>query len=277
MMLSLLGSCKFFKKSQQKDDDIALAKVEDQYLYLSDISPMLKNVSKEDSANFVISYTQNWARKKLLEKKAEENISAGDIDLEEKVAEYRQSLLLYEYEKELINQKLDNAIPESEVAAYYEKYKTDFRLEADIYLTKFIRISKNAEGLEAMKPVLLTQKSEEDILKAKGYCKANGANCNIDGAWFSINSLFKEFPVDETQINELVASKKAKEFTEKDDFVFLSLLEKKAKGEQAPMGFVKESIKELLVNKKKVELIDSYYNKIFEEGVKDKSCEIFIK
>lgn len=272
----LFAGCKYFK-SKEKIDDLLLAKVDDNYLYMSDIASLLKNVAKEDSAKFVFNYTNNWARKKLLVEKAEENISAGDIELEEKVEEYRQSLLLYEYEKELINQKLDNAISDSEVEDYYTKNKENLKLESDIYLVKYVRINPNEEGFAAQKNSLLNPKDEAELIQAKGYCKAHAISYNIDGIWLSLKSIERDFPLSDSLAMIIADSKSTKELPDENNVLLFTIKEKISKNETAPLSFIKPTIKELLINKKKVKLIESIYDKIYEDGIKNKNCEIYVK
>lgn len=272
----LSSGCKYFKNNE-KEGDVLLAKVEDSRLYLSDLEQVLKNVAKEDSAKFVLNYTTNWARKKLLVKKAEENISAGDIDLEEKVEEYRQSLLLYEYEKELISQKLDNAVTDAEIQTYFDENKENFKLEYDIYLVKHIRINPNEDGFAVQKNLLVNPKDENELLQAKGYCKAHAKDYNLDGNWYTMKSIEREFPVSDSLAYLIVAARSTKEIPEGTNLLLLSIGEKIAKGEPAPLAFVKADIKKLLINKKKVKLIESIYDKIYEDGIKNKNCEIYVK
>ena len=42
--------------------------------------------------------------------------------------EYRNTLVIYAYETQLINQKLDTVVSEEEITAYYEQNKEDFQL-----------------------------------------------------------------------------------------------------------------------------------------------------
>jgi hypothetical protein len=58
---------------------------------------------------------------------------------------------------------------------------------------------------------------------------------------------------------------------------FLKVKEIRAKGEATPLDFVRDQIKEMLTNKKKVTLMESIYNKVLEDGKAKKKVEIFVK
>src|SRR5690349_6357840 len=122
LILLALASCSFFKKKKVADAD-AIARVNDEYLYASDIQSLTRSMTGQDSIEILKKYAENWVRKKLLLQKAIENIPEDDLDVTKKIEDYRESLLLYEYEKALINQKLDTVIRSAELNDWYEKLK----------------------------------------------------------------------------------------------------------------------------------------------------------
>lgn len=95
------------------DADV-IARVNEEYLYASDLQSLTRGLKGQDSLSALKSYAENWVRKKLLLQKAIENIPEDDIGINKKVEDYREALLLYEYEKALINDKLDTTIRREE-------------------------------------------------------------------------------------------------------------------------------------------------------------------
>src|SRR5688500_11903443 len=106
LLLTTFASCSFFKKKSVADADV-IARVNDEFLYVSDIKSLTKGLQGTDSIEALKSYAGNWVRKKLLLQKAIENIPEDDLGVTRKIQDYREALLLYEYEKALINKKLD--------------------------------------------------------------------------------------------------------------------------------------------------------------------------
>ena len=64
-------------------------------------------VSPEDSTLIINAYVERWVREQLLMQKAEENIPK-DLNLNKLVNDYRESLILNNYERLLIESLLED-------------------------------------------------------------------------------------------------------------------------------------------------------------------------
>jgi hypothetical protein len=278
VLIAVLPACKYFKKNSPVQGESVIARVNDDYLYLSDLSPLIKNVPPHDSASFIANYAESWARRRLLLKKAEENVPADELGLDKKVEDYRQSLLLYEYEKGLINQKLDKAVSDAEINDFYEKNKEKFTLESDIYDVQYVQIRSDAEEIKKMLPLITSPKNEEEIQKREGYCKAVAKTYSFaENNWMNSSAILKQFPISQIDVQTLAANGKFAEFTKEADSYFVHIVTIKHQGEPSPLSFIKNQIKEVFINKKKVILIQKIYDKIYEDGMKSGNCEVLVK
>src|SRR4051812_44250780 len=79
LVLSVLASCKYFRKKSPMQGEIVLARANNDYLYLSDLAGMAKNMSPKDSITFIANYSESWVRRRLLLKKAEENVPYDEL------------------------------------------------------------------------------------------------------------------------------------------------------------------------------------------------------
>lgn len=277
LALSLFASCKWFKKGNAEDAVGAIARVNQDYLYADEVKTNLKGLSGKDSLDALNAYAENWVKKKLLLQKAEENIPEDDLGITKKLEDYRQELILYEYEKALISQKLDTNISEQELQKYYDTYKTNFLLESDVYKVLYIKFNKDAPDLATVKKWIMNPKGEEDLQRLEGYCKeyATGYSVN-EGMWFKKENLLKSFPVLEG-VN-LGVSQNYKEYkTQLDEPVFVKIVGVMNEGDVGPYDFVKDKLVKVLVEKRKIALIEKAYARIYQEGVKSGEFEIYIK
>lgn len=277
-MVMLLASCSLFKKKKVQDADV-VARVNDEYLYASDLSNITKGLTGADSLTALKSYAESWTRKKLLLQKASENIEEDDLGISKKVEDYRESLLLYEYEKALINQKLDTNFTAQEMSAWYEKMKGDFTLQTDVYRVQFIRIDKNTEDIAKAKKWILNPKDEEETEKMKAFVKEFSQGYSLDdgGMWYEKEKVLKNFPVSEGDVASLASSRKFKEFKEGDMLWFVRISEVLRKDEPAPLEFITDKIEKAIMEKRKMAMIDKIYNKIYQDGLNNKSLEIYVK
>ena len=89
-------------------------------------------LSSADSIQFIRDLVRKWAEDQVLYEKAEHNVR-GDERIERLVANYRRSLILNQYEQQLILQKMDENITEEELQKFrdcvtplYEKYCSEY-------------------------------------------------------------------------------------------------------------------------------------------------------
>ena len=111
--------CNYFKSDKKEKP---LARVYDEYLYSSDLKSLFpKKTSKADSIAFLNNYINSWVHNRLELKTAEKNLTANQKDFEKQLTEYRNSLIIYTYESELIRQKLSENITDDAITNYYNK------------------------------------------------------------------------------------------------------------------------------------------------------------
>ena len=117
-LLFISISCSYFRKSDKEGKD-AIARAFEYYLYNEDLQGVVpKGASKQDSISIVKNFIDNWFRQKVVLHKAESNLDEEKKDVEKKLLEYRNSLVTYAYETELIKQKLDTVVSEDEILSF---------------------------------------------------------------------------------------------------------------------------------------------------------------
>lgn len=257
------------------DKDV-IARVNDEYLYASDLQNLTRGLKGADSVAVLRGYAESWVRKKLLLEKAQENIPDDDVSINKKIEDYRETLTLYEYEKELINQKLDTAVKDQELEQWYEKTKQDFLLEEDVYQVFYVKLKKDAPQLSDVRKWILRPSGEEDARKLEGYCKEYAISYLLDkGIWLSSTNLLKTFSLSNYEMGQL--GNNFKEFNRTDELWFLKTPEVKHKGEPAPVWFVREQLVKMIVEKRKMDLLERTYTRIYQDGIKSKAFEILVK
>ncbi len=272
-----LTACSFFKKKQGADKDV-IARVNDDYLYASDIQGITKGVKGKDSVDMLKNYATSWVRKKLLLQKAKENIPEDDLGITKKVEDYRSTLFLYEYEKALINKKLDTAVSPKEMADWYEKLKGDFPLEKDVYLLFFIKLKKDARDIDNARKWVNKQDDEETARKLNGYCREFATSTVLNqGIWYDKDNVLKNFPLSEYDMASLWGSKNFKEFKTENGSWFIKIGDVMKKDQAAPVEFIHDQIVKAIIERRRILLIEKIYDKIYQDGIKSKSFEILVK
>jgi len=272
-----LTACSFFKKKQGADKDV-IARVNDEYLYASDIPGLTHGLKGKDSVQVLKDYATNWVRKRLLLEKAKENIPEDDLGITKKVEDYRSTLLLYEYEKALINKRLDTVVSEKEFGDWYDKLKNDFPLEKDVYLLYFVKLKKDAQDIDNLRKWINKQDDEETARKVTGYCQEFATSTVLSpGMWYDKDNVLKNFPLSEYDIALLTSTKTFKEFKADGVSWFIKIGDVMKKDQPAPPEFIHDQIVRAIIEKRRLLLIEKIYDKIYADGAKSKSFEILVK
>lgn len=277
LTLCTITSCSLFKKKKQQDKDV-LAQVNNEYLYASDIESLTKGLKGKDSLDVLKNYAESWVRKKLLLQKAIENIPADDFSITSKVEDYREALILYEYEKALISQRLDTVVRPQELNEWYEKLKTDFPLQEDVYQLFFIKLKKEAPEMDQARKWILKPKDEEDLRKLDGYAKEFAISyVREEGMWYEKAKVLQNFPLGEGDLNALANSKNFREFKTDEGTWFIKVGGVMKKDEPAPLEFIRDKIEKAIIEKRRLQLVEKTYDKIYSDGAQAKTFEVFIK
>ncbi len=275
VLLVFFSSCNFFSKKNIGNEQ-PVARVNDEYLYYSDIEPILKSAGNaRDSATVAKSYVDDWIKRKLMLQKAQVYLPAEKLDIERQVSDYRESLILYTYEKELILQKLDTAVPVETLMNYFEGYKTNFVLNEGVVQMHYVKVARDAPKIDSLARWFGSD-NEMNKARIEDYCHRYAADFSLnDSMWQAVSAVFKSMPVSSSQLEAL---NRYKTTTVVGDSLFnyvVKVKDSKAKGEIAPFDYVKDDIARIILNKRKMELVRSTYENIYLEAQRSNKFEIY--
>ena len=266
LLLSSLLSCSN-RKNEKKLGEKVVVKVHDSYLYEKDINNIfVEGLSKEDSIEKRETFINNWIKEQLVFHKALKNLSEEEKNKQEELDKYYHSLITYEYQTKLINQKLSKEVSEQEIQDYYNKNPRYFVLNRCIVRLIFIQLPKNAKN---MKDVKKWYKSDEVEKRDKlhQYCLTNALQYNLDDRkWFYMDDLKVDIPGFQTCSN--LSKNSNFELSDSNYIYLVSIKDILKEGDISPLEFEYEQIKNIILHKKSTELIKNIENQIFEEGIK---------
>ncbi len=253
-----------------------IAKIHDNYLYLSDIKEVIPDGRKgEDSVVIAKNYINNWIKKQLLLKKAEVNLPDDKKDVEKEIADYRSSLLIYRYQQQLIDQKLDTVIKKSELRNYYEENKSNFILDQILIKAIYIKLPVNSPNIENVKKWYKSD-NEEDFSRLEDYCYQYAEIFdNFNDDWIEFNKINNIIP---EKIKNPKRFLKYNKYIESDDSVNLNLVkinDYRLKGTEAPFTYVEDKISSLILNKRKHQLLEKLEKDIYNEALNHNEFKIY--
>jgi hypothetical protein len=257
-------------------DDIekdALVRVYDKYLLKSEVRKMVPyGITGKDSAALVKEYIDQWVLRNLVLKRAELNLRDEEKDVSRQLEDYRASLIIFAYERELIRQKLDTVVAEREIEKYYLENPANFELKSNIIKLKYIKIPMKAPNADKAKN-WLKGNTPADQKRLEQYCGLYAVNYLLDDSnWLLFDDVLKELPLINYSSDQYLGNKRFLELQDKDFKYLVAVTGFMVKESQAPLSFERNSIRNIILNKRKIKLVqqmqqDAYTNALNENDI----------
>ena len=266
-------SCSLVNKEAEEQ---VLARVEDKSLFISDIEGIVPvNASADDSSLIINNYIQKWVKDNLILKKAELNLKESQKDFQKQLEDYRSSLIVYSYEKELIKQRLDTLVLGHEIQDFYDNNNQNFELRNDIVKVIYLKINKKAPQLKKIRRLYKYKKdSDKDELKELAHQYAEKFHLN-DDQWILFDELKNEVPIFVSEATGYLKNIKYIEVEDSLSIYFVHIENYKLKNDVSPLAFEAKNIKNIIINKRKLSLINKIRSELYEEAFINKNIEIY--
>lgn len=281
VLISLMAAgCDFIRMKEkgfgEGENRDAVARVNNTFLYMDELAGIAAlGSSREDSAARVEAYVDSWIRKELLIQEAARKININEAEVERKILDYRYSIIAYEYQSYYIKQNLDTVFDEAEIKEYYENNIDNFILKQNIVRATFVKVPKHAPKMNKLKDWIYSQ-DEEDRQNLKSYCLSFSVAYHIsDSSWMIFDDLVRNSPL--MEIPNKVQFLKTNPYFETEDENFLYFLkvdEYRISDNVSPLEFVTDEIRNIILNKRKVELAKKLEDEVYENALEHKDFEI---
>lgn len=267
------GSC---DRSNEKSNDKILAKVYDKHLYKSDVQFLFSDgYSKSDSLEIIKNYIDKWIKKQLLLQKAEYNLNPEQKDVSKQLEDYRSSLLIFKYEEGFINQKLDTIVDDDAIEEYFNENTPSFILTNNIVKASFIKMPNASPYVDRVKEIYRST-DEEDLKQLDSYCFQTATKYDFfEDKWVVFSDIQQLVPY---EINRPEDYLKRRSYIETQDSLFsyfVHIREYKVKGEESPVEYVQERIENIILNKRKIQLLKELESNIYTDALNKNQLVIY--
>lgn len=271
-----LFSCS--SSTEKERDRTPVARAGNVYLYLDEISNIIPpGTVPKDSVELLKKFIDSWVREALVIQKAESNLTEEQKNVEKQLRDYRNSLITYAYEKELVKQKLDTVVATEEIENYYNNNQADFELKDNIIKVIYVKVNKKAPGIDKLKKWYQSD-NMRDREQLSGYCHQFAENFYLDdNSWLLFDDLLKEIPIQTYNKELFLQNNRFVEVSDSTNHYFLNIKGFKIRNSISPLSFEKENIRNIILNKRKLELISKMKLDVFNDATNDKEIEIYIK
>ena len=269
-----LASCDYIKlQEKHAPTSEIIAIVNTDKLFKEDLKDFLpRNISREDSLILVKSFIQDWAVKKLLLDAAANNNTQESLkNINSLVQDYKESLLINNFKEALIKQQLDTIISDDEVEAYYLINNENFKLNEVLVKSKYLYFDASIINKKEIVKFFKSEEIEdaEELERQQLSFKMYQLN---DSIWTELDKILLKLPFSKENL-----LKKSK-FIQKQDSLGLYLVAIKdvlRRNDIAPLSYIKPTIKEMILHKRKIELIRNIEKIIVKDATKNNNFKIY--
>lgn len=267
----LLSGCK-----PHGDDTPLLASIYGHELHAGDLEGLVgEGVSAEDSAAIVSNYVEQWIRKTVLLSKAEKNITDN---FERQLHEYKNSLLIYAYEQNIVKQLLDTNVTDEQIAEYYEQNKSDFHLRNAIVKTVYVTAPAKSPTVPKLKKIIERHNfNEHDVVELEELASRNQLSGYYDAeTWIPFYTLQSAVPITTYNENIYLKQNRTITFSDNDITYLVRILDYKVSADISPLELQKESIRSILLNQRKLEILNRLQTDLLKEAEKGNHLKRYI-
>lgn len=256
---------------------IAVAEVNNVTLYYDEMSMLVQyGINEADSASLIQNYINKWAKRQLLLQKAEENLFPELKDeIAQQIEETRANLVIYQYQRQMMLEKMDTLLTDTELENYYATNEKSFVLGSNIVKALFIKLPVETPDLDKIR-LLARSNEQNDLQQLESYCYQFAEKFDdFNEEWVPMDRLSVELQQD---IENEETFLKRNTFFETHDSVsvyLISIRDYRLRSSVAPFEFVKTDIKRIIWNSRRFEFIQALENGIYNEALKENSFKIY--
>lgn len=274
LSIVIFSSCEYFKAEDSKKP---IARVNDSYLYEEDIEKLIsENTSAEDSTLIVNNYINRWATQQLLIDKAKLNLSEEKLDQYKKlVNDYKKDLYTKGYKDAIVTKQLDSSISELEFEKYYEQNKENFKLNEKLLKLRYIHLPLDYSNIQQVKKSIQKFDNEDKIELEEIAIQFKSYFFN-DSIWIKQEVVTNEIPLIVIE-NKLELLKKSNYVQLQDSIgvYLIQIVEVLERNQLAPLEFVRPTLEQIILNKRKLELIKKLETDITKDAKNSNDFEIY--
>lgn len=261
---------------ENKPDQV-LARLGDDFFYESDLMDVLPTgLSYEDSIIFVKNRINNWAKEKLLFNKALVNL--GDKkqeNLKQLIDSYKNELFSYSYQEMIVKSSMDTFVSEKSIREYYNLNKLNFKLNQEIIHARYLKINNENYNLkDVIKRFRRFKESDKSFLDSISL-QFSSYYFN-DSIWINKEVFFNKLPELNDRLKQnIVKNKLFYRLQDSLELYLINIKDFRLKNDVAPFNYIKSTLKQVLLNKKKLEFISKFEKELIEDALQQNEYELY--
>ncbi len=274
ILLSVIVSCE--KRSTDRQED-SIARVNNEYLSSEEIAQIVPpGTSKEDSTLIVHAFIDRWATQKLLVKGADVNLGKEQrTEFEALLKQYQIDLYTKAYLEEIVKQTVDTVVSDNEIKKYYNENKENFKTNEKLVRLRFINLANDNPHYDLIKGKFFDFRKSDKKFWDTYTLQSKGFALN-DSVWVAMNQVFIKLPfINPDNRDQYIIAGKSIQFRDSLDTYIVKIRDVKDKNEISPFEYIRPTLKEVILNQRKLERIKKFEKEMLDDAIKDKNYEIY--
>ena len=274
MSCILLSGC---KNKQDQEQRVPVAKVGNIIFYYDQIPRLLQpGLSPTDSTAIIQNYINGWAKKQLLYLKAAENLSPDfKNEIEKQLQETRTNLVIYQYQRQMMLEKMDTAITEEELKSYYTTNEKNFKLNSNIVKALFIKLTAEVPDINKIR-TWSRSNDQKDLQQLESYCYQFAEKFDdFNEEWVTMDKLSIELPRDIVNQDDFLRYNNWYETRDSSSVYLITIRDYRLRYSLAPFEYVRDDVKSIILNNRRFKFLQSLENGIYNEAIKEDIFKIY--
>ena len=274
LLTTMVASCDYFRAPKKPK---AIARVGESYLFQDDIVDLVpKGTSKKDSIAIVKSFIDRWATQKLLFEAAQRNIGKDKVsEFSALIDQYKVDLYTKDYIESLVIRQIDTVVTEVQIEEYYAKNKQYFKNSSELVKLRYINLVKENPKFAKIKSKFssFTKKDRKELEQLAVQFKSYAFN---DSIWVDINQVYEKIPfINLENKQKYISSGMNFQYPDSTTVWLVKVNNVLPKDSPTPLEFLKPTIKQIIINNRKLDLINTIEKEITNDAIKDNKYEIY--
>lgn len=258
-------------------NDVVVAECYGNRLYLKDLADVVPvGTDASDSIIRVNAYIDSWVTRHLLLHEAEKNLSPEDLDFKKQIEDYRNSLAVYAFETQWVDQHLDTVVTDEQIKSYYDEHKANFQLRHTMVKAAYVVLKNDCK-----------QKSEiRKLMSAKGPLshKVLDPMASLyavsfyldDSTWIRLDALQEAIPIEFYNAQSYLKKNKFVSFEKKRLTYMVRFNDYLMEESVSPLEFEYDNIKSVILMQRKNSLLKALNTQLYEKAAEDHAFTIYV-
>lgn len=250
-----------------------IVQIENKKLYSSELENVIHDeTSPSDSTAIANAYVDRWIKDQLLIRDAQKYLSS-DFEIEELVEDYRNELIKYRYEAQIIKDKMVKEVSPQDLQTFYDKYKSNYILTEPIYKIIFASVPASTKRIDRYYNAWLNNEIDYIHSFSKEFADSMFLNHN---EWINAEKVAEVVPKALIKGQKLKRDQTIQKNIGNYEY-FFKILDMRATRDTIPLELLEGKIESLVLHERKKATIENYKQEIFDKGMRSKIIKMDIQ